>query len=77
MPAWIREFELRCPRCGTVIEVSVLVTRQNESVARHSLNELLADYGWLPTDGGAYCRQHAEWVRENMWHPSYRWRPRG
>ena len=29
------------------------------SAAKQALNELLVDYGWLPTADGGFCRAHA------------------
>jgi hypothetical protein len=48
-----------CLSCSETIEVSVFVVESRTSVVKQSLNELLVDFGWLPTALGGYCRRHA------------------
>ena len=51
--------------------LSVLVHKLDAAAAaKQPLNELLVDYGWLPTSQGSYCRQHAGPARQNLRPPS-------
>ena len=65
----INEYRIQCKSCSAEISVSVLVPerygppRRQKAIERHSLNELLVDYGWLPTSKGYYCRRHAARAR--------------
>jgi hypothetical protein len=47
------------------MDLSTVVSKPDGAIARQTLNELLVDYGWLPTAEGTYCRQHAAPAREN------------
>ncbi|WP_059019417.1 hypothetical protein [Mycobacterium sp. M26] len=60
-PIW--DFHVECDRCSAAIDVSVLVCRPNPAIAKHTLNELLVDFGWLPTVQGGFCRSHALQLR--------------
>jgi len=53
------EYRIVCASCTETIEVSVFVLESNVAVVKQSLNELLVDFGWLPTPLGGYCRHHA------------------
>jgi len=57
--AAIWEFHVECDHCASSIDVSVLVYKPAQSAAKQALNELLVDYGWVPTAGGGFCRAHA------------------
>ncbi|HTY27331.1 MAG TPA: hypothetical protein VMD51_04165 [Mycobacterium sp.] len=57
--AAIWEFHVECDHCATTIDVSVVVYKPTQSAAKQALNELLVDYGWLPTVDGGFCRAHA------------------
>lgn len=70
MEAWTRDFRIQCESCTAVIDLSVLVLKLDDAAARQPLNELLVDYGWLPTSRGSYCRQHAVPARHRV-HPPY------
>ena len=70
MEAWTREFRIQCQSCTAVVTLSVLVLKLHDAAARQRLNELLVDYGWLPTSQGCYCRQHAAAARQNLRPPS-------
>ena len=59
----IWDFHVQCDRCTNAIDVSVLVCMPAPVLAKHALNELLVDFGWLPTVDGGYCRRHAVAVR--------------
>lgn len=59
----IWDFHVQCDRCANVIDVSVLVCMPAPALAKHTLNELLVDFGWLPTADGGYCRRHALTIR--------------
>jgi hypothetical protein len=61
----IVEFHIKCERCSAVMDLSTVVSKPDGAIARQTLNELLVDYGWLPTAEGTYCRQHAAPAREN------------
>lgn len=61
--AAIWEFHVECDHCSTTIDVAVLVYKPTPAAAKQALNELLVDYGWLPTVGGGYCNVHAAPVR--------------
>jgi hypothetical protein len=56
--AAVWEFHVECDQCATSIDVSVLVHKPAQSAAKQALNELLVDYGWVPTAGGGFCRAH-------------------
>ncbi len=58
------ECRVECANCGDSIDVSVFVTESRTAVVKQSLNELLVDFGWLPTALGGYCRQHATRARQ-------------
>jgi hypothetical protein len=55
----IWDFHVECDQCTSSIDVSVLVYKPARSAAKQALNELLVDFGWLPTVGGGFCRAHA------------------
>ena len=57
-PIW--DCRVACVRCNATIEVSVFAIEPRPAVVKQSLNELLIDFGWLPTSLGGYCRQHAD-----------------
>lgn len=63
MQAVSRDFRVRCEGCGAAIELSVVVPEDNEAIEKQDLDELLVDYGWLPTSHGGYCPQHAAQAR--------------
>ena len=63
MQAVSRDFRVRCEGCGAAIELSVVVPEDNEAIEKEDLDELLVDYGWLPTSHGGYCPQHAAQAR--------------
>jgi hypothetical protein len=66
MEAWIGDFSIQCRSCTAVIALSVVVVNLDPKTARRSLNELLVDYGWLPTSDGSYCREHAAPARQQQ-----------
>ena len=55
----IWDCRVACVSCNATIEESVFVIEPRAAVAKQSLNELLIDFGWLPTPLGGYCRQHS------------------
>jgi hypothetical protein len=57
--AAIWEFRVVCDHCATAIDMAVLVYKPTLAAAKQALNELLVDYGWLPTAGGGYCHAHS------------------
>ena len=57
-PIW--DCRVACVRCNATIDVSVFAIEPRAAVVKQSLNELLIDFGWLPTSLGGYCRQHAD-----------------
>ncbi|BBZ76011.1 hypothetical protein MANY_13480 [Mycolicibacterium anyangense] len=61
--AAIWDYHVECDRCSAAIDVSVLVCRPSPAIAKHTLNELLVDFGWLPTVRGGFCRSHALQLR--------------
>lgn len=65
MEAVIRHVHIECAHCSTFIDVTVIVLKPDrETASKRPLNELLVDYGWLPTTRGYYCRQHAASVKQ-------------
>lgn len=52
---------IQCRSCGAEIGMGPVI-------AGNSLNELLVDYGWLPTSKGYYCPHHAPQVRARLLH---------
>jgi hypothetical protein len=69
-----RGHHIECRTCTAVIGVSALLpeeqraTKHDITIERESLDELLVDYGWLPTSKGAYCPQHAAQARATFRH---------
>ncbi|HMZ14259.1 MAG TPA: hypothetical protein PLI79_12155 [Mycobacterium sp.] len=61
----ISERRIVCLSCTQTIDVSVLVVDGRETIAVHAVEEILVDYGWLPTPRGSYCPQHARSVRHD------------
>jgi len=59
------DYTVRCETCLVVIRLGVVATDRSPDDVRviQALNELLVDYGWLPTRSGRYCRHHAGAVR--------------
>ncbi len=66
-----REFRIQCQSCTSVITLAVSVYKNDDAAAKQPLNELLVDYGWLPTSQGSYCPQHAAPARQNLRPPSW------
>ncbi|MBS1694044.1 MAG: hypothetical protein JST91_17680 [Actinobacteria bacterium] len=58
-------YRVRCERCLVVISIGIISAARPADDVRvtEALNELLVDYGWLPTRSGRYCRNHAAEVR--------------
>jgi hypothetical protein len=61
----INEYRVQCQSCRAEIGVRVIppsrdnATPREKAIQKDSLNEILVDYGWLPTSTGYYCRRHA------------------
>jgi hypothetical protein len=70
----ISEHRIQCQSCSAEIGVSVLLpehgnaTQHDNAIETDSLNELVVDYGWLPTSRGYYCPHHAPQVRNGFGH---------
>jgi hypothetical protein len=66
------EYRVQCRSCRAEIGVHSVfplrdnATRRDKAIAKESLNELLVDYGWLPTTTGYYCRRHAPQARARL-----------
>lgn len=66
------EYRVQCQSCRAEIGVHGVLplrdnaTRRDKAIAKDSLNELLVDYGWLPTSTGYYCRRHAPQARARL-----------
>jgi hypothetical protein len=71
----IDEDRVQCQICNAQIGLSVRLpgdyhaTDHHNAIERNSLNELLVDYGWLPTSKGYYCPHHAPQARTRFQHP--------
>ena len=63
MPDRLRERHIVCLSCTATIDVSVLVGDRRETFTVQAVDELLVDYGWLPTTRGSYCPRHARSAR--------------
>lgn len=61
----IWDCRVACVRCSETIDVSVFAFESRMTVVKQSLNELLVDFGWLPTALGGYCRLHAVNARQS------------
>ena len=65
----INDYRVQRQTCRVEIGVRGLpplrdsATRREKAVQKDSLNELLVDYGWLPTSRGYYCRRRAPEAR--------------
>jgi hypothetical protein len=65
----INECRVQCQSCRAEINVLGIppsrdnATPREKAIQKDSLNELLVDYGWLPTSRGYYCRRHAPQAR--------------
>jgi hypothetical protein len=69
-----REGRVQCQSCTAVIDVGIHLpyhnaTEHDTAIEKESLDELLVDYGWLPTSKGSYCPQHAREARVRFRHP--------
>jgi hypothetical protein len=53
------ERRIECVTCATVIELSFVVPEHKQAYEIQVIDELLVDYGWLPTTTGSYCPRHA------------------
>jgi hypothetical protein len=65
---------VQCQSCMAVIDVGIHLpghnaTEHDKTIGKESLNELLVDYGWLPTSKGSYCPRHAREARVRFRHP--------
>jgi hypothetical protein len=74
MDNWTSENRIQCQSCTAVIDVGIRLpghnaTEYDNSIEKESLNELLVDYGWLPTSRGSYCPGHARETRVRFRHP--------
>jgi hypothetical protein len=58
----INERHIVCEVCTASIDLAVLAY-DKVAFEIHATEELLVDYGWLPTSRGAYCPDHAPRVR--------------
>jgi hypothetical protein len=67
MSGYTTTYDVRCEHCLVIIRLGVVSPNpdRDHDDARliEALNELLVDYGWLPTRSGRYCRNHATGVR--------------
>jgi hypothetical protein len=72
MKSCVNEYRVQCRTCSAEIGVRGVpppkdnATRHHKAVERDSLNELLVDYGWLPTSAVYYCRRHAPQARARL-----------
>jgi hypothetical protein len=75
MGDWTNEHPIQCQSCNAEIGLSILVpedynvTDHENAIERNSLDELLVDYGWLPTSKGYYCPHHAPQALARFRHP--------
>jgi hypothetical protein len=58
----ISERHIVCEACTASIDLTVLA-HDRVAFEVHATDELLVDYGWLPTPHGAYCPDHSRRVR--------------
>jgi hypothetical protein len=58
----ISERHIVCEACAASIDLTVLANGRIRFEI-HAIDELLVDYGWLPTSHGAYCPDHARHMR--------------
>ncbi|NTY59688.1 hypothetical protein [Mycolicibacterium sphagni] len=56
------ERHIVCEACTASIDLTVLAA-DRAAFEIHATEELLVDYGWLPTSRGAYCPEHAARLR--------------
>ncbi|MCX2933155.1 hypothetical protein ORI20_23060 [Mycobacterium sp. CVI_P3] len=61
----ISERHIVCEVCTASIDLTVRADGRVRFEI-HATEELLVDYGWLPTTRGAYCPDHARRVRGNQ-----------
>jgi hypothetical protein len=65
----INEYRVQCQTCRAEIGVRGIppwhddATPGEKAIQKDSLNEILVDYGWVPTSTGYYCRRHAPQAR--------------
>jgi hypothetical protein len=62
------DYHVECASCTAVIDLSVLAPERNAVIEKQALDELLVDYGWVPTSNGSYCPEHAAQEREKFRH---------
>jgi hypothetical protein len=68
------EGRVQCQSCIAVIDVGIHLpdhnaTEHDNAIKKESLDELLVDYGWLPTSKGSYCPRHAREAGVRFRHP--------
>lgn len=63
MGSWRGVVHIECQSCATEMTLSVVLAEERDALVEQAINELLVDYGWLPTSWGRYCRAHAPSVR--------------
>lgn len=63
MSSWREVVRVECHSCAAALTLSVVLAERREVLVAQAVNELLVDYGWLPTSWGKYCRSHAATVR--------------
>jgi hypothetical protein len=74
MDSWTSEHRIQCQSCIAVIDVGIHLpghnaTEHDNTIEKELLNELLVDYGWLPTSKGCYCPRHTREARVRFRHP--------
>jgi NAD-dependent dihydropyrimidine dehydrogenase PreA subunit len=73
-----RTRNIQCQSCNEKIVISARLpehydaTEHDNAIVKDSLNELLVDYGWLPTSRSYYCRHHAPQARARLRNHTYR-----
>jgi hypothetical protein len=69
MNSCMNEYRVQCQSCRAEIGVRGIPPSHDnaapgeKAIQKDSLNEILVDYGWLPTSNGYYCRRHAPQAR--------------
>lgn len=61
----VSDRQIVCLSCTQTIVISVRANEEREIFTVHAVEELLVDYGWLPTPRGSYCPEHARIVRHD------------
>lgn len=62
----VQQVRIQCLNCSEFLAISAPASTGKSATAKNRVNELLVDFGWLPTTHGPLCRIHSRQAREVM-----------